>query len=449
MTPETPAEGRSLSRRRLLEAGLGLGIGAALPAGAAAATRPAKRRVQGASKSLVIGAFEDGALVPFKQKIIPLFKHQTGISIELLQEPYTSFFAKAFADGQTKAGQYDIYIMDDPWVPQYAAAGILENLGKHGVKADKDYARPFIELGYWPPRSGPRIKGFTTASPQLIALPTIGDLQTMTYRKDIFGTAPKTWTELVTKATAAQKAGKIKYGYAYRGVKTNPIVTSWYPIFLSFGGQFFDQHWNVTFNNAAGKAAAKFFLKTLRAIAPPGVAEFDSDQEGAAILGGQAAAVVQYTGNAIKSNDPKQSKEVGKLKFATVPKQKKAIAQIGIFIHGVSASAPNKDNAITFMKWYGTNKTQVAVARAGDVPVKVPALKDHQAAKGHPIYAAALKQLLVGAEPRPRTPDWSQVETYLGTELNKALVAGQDGSAALDNAAKQSTAYLKRQGYYT
>jgi multiple sugar transport system substrate-binding protein len=449
MTPGTPAEGQSFNRRRLLEAGIGLGIGAALPAGAAAATRPAKRRVMGVNKTLVIGAFKDGALVPFQKKIIPLFKHQTGISIEFLEQPYNSFFAKAFTDGQQKAGQYDIYIMDDPWVPQYAAAGILEDLGKHGVKADKDYARPFIELGYWPPRSGPRIKGFTTASPKLIALPTIGDLQTMTYRKDIFGTAPKTWNELVAKASAAQKAGKIKYGYVFRGVKGNPIVTSWYPIFLSFGGQFFDQHWNVTFNNAAGKAAAKFFLKTLRAMAPAGEAEYDSNQEGAAILGGQTAAVVQYTGNAILSNDPTQSKEVGKLKFATVPKEKKAIAQIGIFIHGVSVSAPNKDNAITFVKWYGSNKTQIAVARAGDVPVKVPALKDHQAAKGHPIYAAALKQLLVGAEPRPRTPDWSQVETYLGTELNKALVAGQDGSAALDNAAKQSTAFLKRQGYYS
>ena len=53
----------------------------------------------------------------------------TGIKVEFLTEPYDSFFAKAFQDGQSKAGQYDIYIMDDPWIPQYAAAGILEDLG--------------------------------------------------------------------------------------------------------------------------------------------------------------------------------------------------------------------------------------------------------------------------------------------------------------------------------
>ena len=51
----------------------------------------------------------------------------------------------------------------------------------------------------------------------------------------------------------------------------------------------------------------------LKSVAPKGVAEYDSDQEGAAILGGKAGAIIQYTGNAIKSDDPKQSKEVGKL----------------------------------------------------------------------------------------------------------------------------------------
>ena len=76
---------------------------------------------------------------PFKSTIIPLFEKATGIKVQFLTEPYDSFFAKAFQDGTTKAGQYDIYIMDDPWIPQYAAAGILEDLGQHGITADADY----------------------------------------------------------------------------------------------------------------------------------------------------------------------------------------------------------------------------------------------------------------------------------------------------------------------
>jgi multiple sugar transport system substrate-binding protein len=417
--------------------------GSVAPSAAASPSAPAQ-----AGGKLVIGAFEDGALTPFKATILPMFEAATGTKVEFLTEPYDSFFAKAFQDGQTKAGQYDIYIMDDPWIPQYAAAGILEDLGPHGITMDADYPAPFADLGFWPPRTGPRVKGFETQDPKLIALPTIGDLQTLTYRNDVFASAPATWDDLVTQGKAGVSAGKVKYGFVFRGVKGNPIVTSFYPLFRSYGADFFDDKWKVTFNSDKGKAAADFFVGTLKSIAPKGVAEYDSDQEGAAILGGDAAAIIQYSGNAIKSDDPAQSKVVGKLDFGVVPRQESAIAQIGIFIHGVSASAPNKDNAIAFMKWFATNDVQTALARSGDLPVKTPAFSDAQAVKDHRLLPVALAQLNAGAQARPRMPDWSKVESIIGTELNTALEAGSGGGAALDRAATQVTAYLTSAGYY-
>ena len=445
-------DSKNVSRRDVLRLGVTAGAAAAGIPLLGACSGGSSEGGSGATSSgggkLVIGAFEDGALVPFREKIIPAFQQATGTTVQFLTEPYDSFFAKAFQDGQSKAGQYDIYIMDDPWIPQYAAAGILEDLGQHGITADANYAPAFIELGYWPPQKGPRVKGFENDEPKLIALPTIGDLQTLTYRNDVFAHAPATWDVLVEGGKAGVAAGKVKYGYVFRGVKGNPIVTSFYPIFLSFGGQVFDDEWNPTFNSAEGKAAADFFVGTLKSIAPRGVAEFDSDQEGAAILGGDAAAIIQYTGNAIKSDDPSASKEIGKLDFAVVPKQQTALAQIGIFIHGVSASAPNKDNAIAFMKWFGSDETQVLLAQSGDVPVKIPAFSDAQAVKDHRLLPTALAQLQSGAQARPRTPDWSKVETIIGTELNKALVAGSGGGAAMDSAASQVKDYLDSQGYY-
>ncbi len=446
----------AVSRRTLLRLGLAAGAMAAggpLLAGCGGgSSSPSPAGGTGSSGrsggKLVIGAFEDGALKPFRETILPQFEKTTGITVQFLTEPYDSFFAKAFQDGQSKAGQYDIYIMDDPWIPQYAAAGILEDLGQHGITADADYAPAFAELGYWPPQKGPRVKGFESDSPKLIALPTIGDLQTLTYRNDVFTQAPASWDQLVSTGRSAMSARKIKYGFVFRGVKGNPIVTSFYPVFLSFGAQMFDDAWNPTFNSAQGKAAADFFVGTLKALAPPGVAEFDSDQEGAAILGGDAAAIIQYSGNAIKSDDSSQSKEVGKLDFAVVPKQSLALAQIGIFIHGVSVSAPNKDNAIAFMKWFGTNDTQVQLARSGDLPVKTPAFQDAEAIKAHRLLPVALAQLQSGAQARPRTPDWSKVETIIGTELNTALIAGKGGARAMDSAASQVRTYLKAQGYY-
>jgi len=190
---------------------------------------------------VIIGAFQDGGLTPFKDKIIPLAK-EAGFDIEFLEDQYDVTLEKWFADAQNEAGQYDVYLLDDPWVPQFAAANVLEDLGAAGVDGeDSDWLAPMIDMGYWPPREGPRVKGFEDADPKLIALPFVGDLQTMTYRNDVFTEgAPQTWDELIEKGKEAVANGTIKYPVVFRGVASNPIVTSWYPVFLSFDVDFLD-----------------------------------------------------------------------------------------------------------------------------------------------------------------------------------------------------------------
>jgi len=401
-----------------------------------------------AGGKVILGAFRDGGLTPVKEKIVPLAKTEAGFDVQFLEDEYGVTLEKFFTDAQSNAGQYDIYFLDDPWVPQFGAAEVLEDLGAAGVDGtDKDWIGPMIDMGFWPPRTGPRVRGFEDATPKLICVPVVGDLQTLTYRNDVYGKSPPaTWDELIAKGKAGVAAGTIKYPIVFRGVVGSPIVASWSPVFLSYGGEFFDDKWNVTFNSAAGKASADFFVGTMKQNAPPGVVEFDSDQEGAAILGGDAGAIIQYSGNALKADDPKQSKVVGKLDFGVVPKQEKAIAQLGIFIAGVPKSAPNKANAIAFLKWYTSAATQAKLAEAGSIPVKRSAFKVKD--PGNRLIPVALEQLDAGALPRPRTPDWAKVEELLGIQLNKALQAGSGGGDALNTAAEQVKDYLTQAGYY-
>jgi multiple sugar transport system substrate-binding protein len=430
---------RPIGRRTVLQGGASLAL--------ATAFAGSSRIAEAAGGKVIIGAFADGGLTPFKEKIIPLAKTQ-GFDIQFLEDEYGVTLEKWFADAKNAAGQYDLYLLDDPWVPQFGAADLLEDLGGGGIDAgDSDWIKSLIDMGWWPPQQGPRVMGFESATPKLICVPFVGDLQTLTYRNDVYTKgAPATWDELIELGKAGVVAGKIKYPIVFRGVSGNPIVTSWYPIFLSFGGEFFDDKWKVAFNSAAGKAAADFFVGPLKQNAPPGVVEFDSDQEGAAILGGDAGAIIQYSGNALKADDPAQSKVVGKLDFGVVPKKEKAIAQIGIFIAGVPKSAPNKANAIAFLKWYVSAATQAKLAEAGSIPVKRTAFQVPK--PGNRLIPVALKQLDSGALPRPRTPDWAKVEELLGIELNKALQAGSGGGAALDVAAQKVTEYLTQMGYY-
>ena len=88
----------------------------------------------------MIGAFVDGALVPFKEKIIPLAK-DAGLRHPVPQDEYGVTLEKFFNDAQSGAGQYDLYMLDDPWVPQFGAADVLEDLGAAGIDGRQGLGR--------------------------------------------------------------------------------------------------------------------------------------------------------------------------------------------------------------------------------------------------------------------------------------------------------------------
>src|SRR5215831_5388810 len=140
MTHENPLR-RPFGRRRLLQGGAGLAMAAAF-----AGSTPTTARAAGGK--VIIGAFADGGLTPFKEKIIPLAK-TAGFDIQFLEDEYGVTLEKFFTDAQNKAGQYDLYLLDDPWVPQFGAADVLEDLGAGGIDGnDKDWIGSMIDMGF-------------------------------------------------------------------------------------------------------------------------------------------------------------------------------------------------------------------------------------------------------------------------------------------------------------
>jgi multiple sugar transport system substrate-binding protein len=71
---------RQLSRRKLLQGSAGLALMTAL----GGATSPARA----AGGKVIIGAFADGGMTPFKEKIIPLAKSEGGFDVTFLEDEY-------------------------------------------------------------------------------------------------------------------------------------------------------------------------------------------------------------------------------------------------------------------------------------------------------------------------------------------------------------------------
>ena len=396
---------------------------------------------------ITFGSYADPAQDVLKEIFLPEFEKKTGIQTEWVEADFSSWLQKAINDGQTRAGAFDIYVLDDLWIPRFAGGSYLANLEELGFRPDDDFVKSALDLGYWPPKSGPRQVGIDpNAQPTLFALPFIGDVQLLFYRNDIYtGGPPATWDDVLKMAREKSDPAKRQYGWVTRGVKGNPIVNSYFVLLHAFGGQMFEPGWKVAFNSSQAIEALEFFLHLLQ-YAPQGVAEFDSDQEGQTLLQGNAFAATMWTGWCRQTDDPSKSRVPGKISFSVPPKQVKQAAKLGLFMVGIAASAPNKQGALEFINWFQSSPVQIQFARAGGTPFKVSAFKDQEACQKFRWLPETLRALEIGL-PSPRTADWSKIEDILGTALNQALIEKGNAKQHLDAAASEATAFLRGAGY--
>jgi multiple sugar transport system substrate-binding protein len=442
---------RPLTRRELLKRGA---LGAAVVYGSATAFAPKLARAAATASSITIGSFQDNAMAPFRDTFIKLFTKETGIKVNYNETNYDTWYQNAKNDGLNKTGAYDIYVMDDNWVPEFAAGKIVQSLDSLGFKVNKDILPKGIDQGLWPPRTGAKMKAFASQTPELYAIVIIDDVEILYYNKDYFPRAPQTWDDVFKVAKAKFKPRKL-YGWSARGVKGNPIVQTYLPLMSAYGANFVNPDWSPGFAGSKGVAALERLFSFIPYM-PAGVAEFDTDQETQVLLQGKCTALTEYTGLVHQIDNPSASKVVGKIDTAATPREERSGPAIGTFICGIASGSKNPKAAVQFLEWFTSSKVQKQFARAGgSAAVTGSALHDPVAVKKY-RWLPAIADAVNNSVPKPRTPDEPKMEDLLGTALNEALVEAiakkKDYHAIaqkhLTSAANQITSYLKQQGGY-
>jgi multiple sugar transport system substrate-binding protein len=438
---------RPIRRRSLIKAGL---AGTALMAGSGIF---APRILRAAGGSITIGSFQDNAMAPFRDYFVKEFQTKTGITVNYNETNYDSWYQNCKNDGLNKTGAYDIYVMDDNWVPEFAAGHIVQSLDQLGFKVNADILPKGLEMGLWPPKSGARMKDFANAKPELYSIVIIDDVEILYYRSDMFPAAPETWDDIFKIAQTTK--GPDMFGWSPRGVKGNPIVMTYLPLLNSYGGHFANEDWTPGFAGPEGVGALSRLFSFIPYM-PAGVAEYDTDQEVQLMLEGKCTALTEYTGLAQRIDDPASSKVVGKITAANTPKQEIHGPAIGTFIASVASGAKNPEGAVQFLEWFTSSETQLEFARKyGGAAVTGSALNDPEAVQKH-RWLPAIAEAVNTSVQKPRTPDEPKMEDILGTHLNEALVEAIAAKANYDAIAKkhltaaagQISDYLKQQGGY-
>ncbi|HYM69134.1 MAG TPA: extracellular solute-binding protein [bacterium] len=439
-----------MTRRDLLKvvaAGLG---GAALGAGTFGRLAASVAVVAAKPKQVNVAVVE-GVEIRGLRAVAPMWDKTTGVHLNLISYPYPSLYEKMTTAFQANSATFDVVMMDDPWMPKFGSEGWLAPLdaAPFNLTRDPDIFPVVYDLGSWPPPTGPVPPGEASKPRHIYAITVVGNVELFMYRKDLVQ-APQTWDQVLAAGTKFSNPGKQFYGYAIRGAKGNPIIADWFPMLRAFGGNIFDDHWNVVFKSAETTNALKFLVGQLKAVGQPGADTTDAADRTRLVATGHALQGTVWPAEASDIlENPQVSTVIGKVGYTVIPMGAagKHTPMMGNWLLGIPKSAAQKDWAYRFITWVTNAQVQQTYAAAGGIPFRKSILTDAALNKRYPFFQAMAGSLAAPPFWRPRTSEWSAVESILGTHVNAALAGTEAPDQAVDKAQAEVTQHMKEAGY--
>jgi multiple sugar transport system substrate-binding protein len=235
-------------------------------------------------------------------------------------------------------------------------------------------------------------------------------------------------------------------GYAYRGSWGNPIVTEFNAWNWSYGGDIFDEEWQVIVNQPTSVAALTDFIAFTREVSSK-QGNYNSTREVAnAMLDGSAvSAIVWPTENSLLQTavNPAIASQIRIIPF---PAEQRQTSQLGNWLLGVPVTAPHKQIAFDFILWATSRQTMIDLAYLGLPPTRHSVFQDPTLVEQF-WWFPATEEALQHATWRPRTPEWNKIEHILGNYLARALSDELTPQEALDQAAQDIQKLMAQAGY--
>ncbi len=210
-----------------------------------------KEEASGETKKLVIAA-RGGSHVDAINSVKESFEKENNVEIEILGLEADDLKQRVSLDSQNSEGSYDVVMIDDPWMSEWAKGDVLLNLSDNGVKKDDDFIEASQNVGTYPYKEG-----------DIYALPFNGNVMMFFYNEQLLKEnsieVPTDWESVLQAAKTVKKTGK--NGYIIRGQQGNPIVTDYLPILWAYGGDVFDKDNNITIDSQEAIDALNLYIE--------------------------------------------------------------------------------------------------------------------------------------------------------------------------------------------
>ncbi|WP_019132604.1 extracellular solute-binding protein [Peptoniphilus obesi] len=383
----------------------------------ATANETKKEEATGETKKLVIAA-RGGSHVDAINSVKESFEKENNVEIEILGLEADDLKQRVSLDSQNSEGSYDVVMIDDPWMSEWAEGDVLLNLSDNGVKKDDDFIEASQNVGTYPYKEG-----------DIYALPFNGNVMMFFYNEQLLKEnsieVPTDWESVLQAAKTVKKTGK--NGYIIRGQQGNPIVTDYLPILWAYGGDVFDKDNNITIDSQEAIDALNLYIELYK-----NGENYEKNDLIASVSDGNGAMTLGWPSWFIQGSEStaQYSKIPGK---KDKDSKENPAGMLGNWMIGVASNTKNKDLAVKFVEFITSSDAQKTMAENGGTPTRHSVYQDKDLKEKFP-YFETMEQAIENGVVRPRLVEWSEMEEVLGTELSAAVAGQKDAKTALIDA---------------
>ncbi|HEX2175229.1 MAG TPA: sugar ABC transporter substrate-binding protein [Nocardioidaceae bacterium] len=393
-------------------------------------------------------------------ELTPRFEAEhPGVDLKFVSLPENEARAKITASVATGGGEFDVVMISNFETPQWADNGWLVNL------------QPYIDrtAGYDDQDFIPSIRESLSYEGDMYSVPFYGESSFLVYRKDLFDQAgltmpaQPTWPQVRRLAARLHDPQSGMTGICLRGLpgwgeNLAPLNT----VVNTFGGRWFDQHWNARLTAPAFERAVKFYVDLVQDYGIPGAAAAGYSECITAYSQGQAAMWYDATAMVSTVESPSDSAVAGKNGYAPAPVvQTDASGWLYTWSLGIPESSEHPDRAWEFVSWVTSQEYIRLVGQefgwervppgSRQSTYEIPQYREIATAYAEPTLRALRSVDPDGAtvQPVPYTgvqfvgiPEFQDLGTRVGQQISAAIA----GQVSVDEALEQSQNYAETVG---
>ncbi|MEW2634914.1 ABC transporter substrate-binding protein [Streptomyces sp. NPDC048389] len=338
--------------------------------------------------------------------------------------------AQMISELRSGSDRFDVLNIDVAWTSEFAAAGWIAPLQRDRFPL-KSFLRPVVDTA--------------TFDGRLYAVPYVTNAGLLYYRKDVLEREgekpPRTWTELARQArTVAPRHGLD--GYAGQFLPYEGLTVNVAEAVHSAGGSILrDDGERVTVDSAAAREALTFLADGVReGWIPREALRYKEEESRQAFQDGRLLFLRNWP-YVHSDASAKDSKVAGKFGVVPLPGPNgPGTSVLGGSNLAVSSHSRHPASAADLIAYLTSERVQRQVLTEGSLPpVRADLYEDPELVRAHP-YLPTLRQSVLSAVPRPKSPRYDQVSLAVQAVAQDVMALRQTPADAVERLARELAA---------